>query len=168
VAQATGANIQVIPGYRSGGEMNLAMERGEVHGRGNYYEGFLATNPDWIEENKIKFLFRMGDPHPDLMDVPAVVDMVDNDEDRAMLALLEAPLLAGQAFYLAPGVPEDRVNAVRQAFTDMLNDPEFLAEAEALNLVIRTKSAEDIAAAMENVFATPPEVAAQLDEMFRN
>jgi tripartite-type tricarboxylate transporter receptor subunit TctC len=168
VAKATGANLKVIPGYRSGGEMNLAMERGEVHGRGNYYEGFLATNPDWIADNKVKFLFRMGDAHPDLMDVPAVADMVDNEEDRALLTLLEAPLLVGQAFYVAPGVPEDRADALRQAFVDMLNDPEFIAESEALNLVVRTKTGAQVRAALEDVFATPPDVASKLDELFRN
>ena len=168
VAKATGANIQVIPGYRSGGEMNLAMERGEVHGRGNYYEGFLATNPDWIEEGKVKFLFRMGDEHPDLMEVPAVVDLVDNDEDRAMLTLLEAPLLVGQAFYVAPGVPADRAAALRQAFVDMLDDPEFVAESKALNLVIRTKTGDQVEAALESVFATPADVAGRLDELFKN
>ncbi|MGH8742547.1 MAG: hypothetical protein ACREUN_16615, partial [Burkholderiales bacterium] len=54
LAHLTGARIKVIPGYKSGGETNLAMERGEVQGRGNYYEGFLATNPDWVHDRKVK------------------------------------------------------------------------------------------------------------------
>lgn len=167
VSRISGAQINVIPGYKSGGEMNLAMERGEIQGRGNYYEGFVATNPDWIEENRLKFVFRMGDDHPDLMEVPRVADYVKTDADRQMLSLLEAPLKVGQAFYVHPNVPESRAEALRTAFTEMLGDEEFLAEAEKLNLVIRPKTAEEVEAVVEEVYATPKEVAAELDEIFR-
>ena len=168
VARMSGANIKVIPGYKSGGAMNLAMERGEVQGRGNYYEGFLATNPDWVEEDKIKFLFRMGDEHPDLMDVPLASSYAKTDQDRAMLGLLEAPLKVGQAFYTHPNVPEDRVAALRKAFTDMLADPDFQAEAEKFNLVVRSRTTEEVEANVKAVYDTPKELASELEAIFRN
>lgn len=168
VARMSGANIKVIPGYKSGGAMNLAMERGEVQGRGNYYEGFLATNPDWVEQKKIKFLFRMGDDHPDLMEVPLASSYAKTDQDRAMLGLLEAPLKVGQAFYTQPNVPEDRVAALRKAFTDMLADPDFKAEAEKLNLVVRTRTADEVEANVKAVYDTPKELASELEAIFRN
>ncbi len=166
IAEMTGAKLQIIPGYKSGGEMNLAMERGEVEGRGNYYEGFLATNPDWIENNKLQFVFRMGDEHPDLMDVPAAASYATTDEHKKMLGLLEAPLKVGQAFYVHENVPEDRVAALRKAFEDMLVDEAFLAEAENLNLVIRAKSADGVADVVKETYATPKETAKKLDEIF--
>lgn len=167
IAEMTGAKLEIIPGYKSGGEMNLAMERGEVQGRGNYYEGFLATNPDWIENKKLRYVFRMGDDHPDLMDVPQASDYAKTDEHKQMLGLLEAPLRIGQAFYVHENVPADRVAALRTAFEEMLADEEFQAEAERLNLVIRTKSAADVETIAKNTYATPKETAQKLDELFR-
>jgi len=167
IAEMTGAKLNIIPGYKSGGEMNLAMERGEVEGRGNYYEGFLATNPDWIENNKLHYVFRMGDDHPDLMDVPLASSYAETDEHKKMLGLLEAPLKIGQGFYVHENVPQDRVTALRQAFADMLADPEFQAEAETLNLVVRPKSAEDVAAIVKETYATPKETADKLNALFK-
>ena len=166
VAHVSGANLDVIPGYNSGGDTNLAMERGEVGGRGNFFEGFLATNPDWVDEGKVKFVFRMGPENPALEGVPTPADYVDTDEERAMLRLLEAPMQVGQSFYVAPGVPEDRVEALRKAFAAMLEDPKFLAEAEQMNLVVNPRSWEEVRAVIDEVYNdTPPETAAALEEI---
>lgn len=167
VAHVTGANLSVLPGYESGGQTNLAMERGEVQGRGNFYEGFLATNPDWIRDGKVRFVFRMGPDHPDLAAVPHVRDMVKTDEQKAMLAVLEAPLAVGQSFYVAEGVPADRVAALRTAFEAMLADPAFLAEAQNANLEINPRSWQDVQAVLADVYAkTTPETAKALDAIF--
>lgn len=164
VAHVSGANLDVIPGYQSGGDTNLAMERGEVQGRGNFFEGFLATNPDWVAEGKVRFVYRMGPPNPALEGVPTPADFVDTDEERAMLRLLEAPMQIGQSFYVAPEVPEARVEALRQAFSAMLEDPEFLAEAEEMNLVINPRTWEEVRAVMDEVYnETPAETAAALE-----
>jgi len=95
LAYLTGARIKVIPGYKSGGETNLAMERGEVQGRGNYYEGFLATNPDRVRAKKVKFVFRLGPDHPDLAGVPSARQYAKTPKQQQMLRVLESPLAVG-------------------------------------------------------------------------
>lgn len=159
----TGAKIKVIAGYKSGGETNLAMERGEVQGRGNYYEAFLATNPDWIRDKKIKFIFKMGADHPDLASVPAAARYATTEKQKAMLRVLEAPLSIGQAFYVAKEVPKDRTAALRDAFRKMLVDPQFLAEADKSKLFVNPLGHEDIARIVSEVFATPPRLFGELE-----
>jgi len=165
VAHSMGADLTISAGYNSGGETNLAIERGEVQGRGNYYSGFLATNPDWIEDGKLKFLFKMGPDHPDLADVPTARSMVSGKDNLAMLALLEAPLNVGQAFYVHKDVPAERAKALRQAFMAMIQDPEFLAAAGEMNLELDPKGADYIAEFIDQIRNTPRAVANQLDQI---
>jgi tripartite-type tricarboxylate transporter receptor subunit TctC len=165
LAHLTGARIKVIPGYKSGGETNLAMERGEVQGRGNYYEGFLATNPDWVRDKKVKFVFRLGPDHPDLAGVPPARQYAKTPKQQQMLRVLEAPLAVGQAFYVAAEVPKDRVEALRAAFKSMLADPQFKAEAEKMKLHIDPRDPAEIAEAVAKVYETPKEIAAELNAL---
>jgi tripartite-type tricarboxylate transporter receptor subunit TctC len=165
LAHLTGARIKVIPGYKSGGETNLAMERGEVQGRGNYYEGFLATNPDWVRDKKVKFVFRLGPDHPDLAGVPAAAQFAKTPRQQQMLRVLEAPLAVGQAFYVAAEVPKERVEALRGAFKAMLADAQFKAEAEKMQLFIDPSPPAEVADAVAKVYDTPKEVFAELNAL---
>lgn len=165
LAHLTGARIKVIPGYKSGGETNLAMERGEVQGRGNYYEGFLATNPDWVRDKKVKFVFRLGPDHPDLAGVPSARQFAKTPKQQQMLRVLEAPLAVGQAFYVAAGVPKERVEALRTAFKNMLADPQFKGEAEKMQLYIDPNPPAEVAEAVAKVYETPKEVFGELNAL---
>jgi tripartite-type tricarboxylate transporter receptor subunit TctC len=168
LAHVSGAQLKVVPGYKSGGDTNLAMERGEVQGRGNFYEGFLATNPDWIADKKVKFVFKAGPDHPDLADVAPASKYVKTPEEKQMLGLLEAPLNLGQSFYVVGDVPDDRKAALRKAFEDMLKDPEFLAEAEKLNLYINPLGYAAVTSVVEEVYKTPKDVVDGLGKILEN
>jgi len=163
LAWATGSRIKVIPGYKSGGETNLALERGEVQGRGNFYEGFLATNPDWVRDKKVKFVFRMGPDHPDLASVPPASKYMKTPAQQQMLRVLEAPLAMGQAFYLPAGVPAQRVAAMREAMQKMLSDPAFKAEANKLNMFLNPRGYAEVADVVAKVYETPKPLLAELD-----
>jgi tripartite-type tricarboxylate transporter receptor subunit TctC len=163
LAHVLKARIKVIPAYKSGGETNIAMERGEVHARGNFYEGFLATNADWIRDRKVKFIFKMGPDHPDLVNVPAASRFMTTPAQQQMLRVLESPLALGQAFYAPPAVPADRVAALRDAFQKMLGDPAFKTEAEKMGLFLNPRSHADIADVVQKVYETPKDVMSELD-----
>lgn len=165
LAHLTGARLRVIPGYKSGGETNLAMERGEVEGRGNYYEGFLTTNPDWIRDKKVKFVFKLGPDHPDLKDVPAGSQYAKTPRQQQMLRMLEAPLDIGQAFYVAPEVPKERVAALREGFKKMLADPQFIAETQKIQLYVNPRGPDEIERVVAKVYETPKEVFAELNAL---
>lgn len=158
MAHLTGAKIKAVTGYKSGGATNLALERGEIQGRGNYYSAFMATNPDWIRDKKVSFAFKMGPDHPDLKNVPDAGVYAKTDSQKDMLRVLEAPLNVGQGFYLPPGVPAERVAAVRKAFVDMLNDPVFQADAKKLRLVINPRTTDQVVKVIADVYKTPKPV----------
>ena len=158
MAHITGAKLKVVTGYKSGGAMNLAMERGEVQGRGNFYQGFLATNPDWVKDKTVKFVFKAGPDHPDLADVSPASKYAKNDAEKQMLGLIEAPFNIGQSFYVTGEVPDDRKAALRTAFQNMLKDPVFLADAEKLNLYINPLTHDQIVPVIEAVYKTPKDV----------
>ena len=67
-----GTKFKVVTGYKSGGDINLAIERGEVDGRFNYWSGFTSVKSDWIRDGKLKFLFRTGPRAPDMPELPTL------------------------------------------------------------------------------------------------
>jgi tripartite-type tricarboxylate transporter receptor subunit TctC len=157
-----GTKFKVITGYKGGGAMNLAVERGEVWGRTNYYSGYLGVRPDWIRDKKIVFLATIGPPRPEVKDVPRMRDMVKPGIDRQMIDLLESNFNVGQAFYVPPGVPKARVNMLRKSFTAMLKDPLFHAEAKKRRVPTITRTWQQVEAAVKIGYASPKHVAEKL------
>jgi tripartite-type tricarboxylate transporter receptor subunit TctC len=164
-----GAKMRVISGYPGGNEITLAMERGEVQGRcGWSWSSVKATHPTWVQDKKIKILMQLSlAKHPDLPDVPLIMDLAKNDEQRQILKLVFARQVMGRPFLGPPGIPDDRLTALRKAFMDTMKDPEFLAEAEKGKLEITPVSGEDIQKLVTEVYATPKDVAAKAGAMLK-
>src|SRR5919205_1936469 len=141
-----GTKFKIILGYPGGNDINLAMERGEVEGRGsNSWASWKATRPDWLKEKKINILVQIGlNKAPDLPDVPLLMELAMNPEDKAVLRLLSAPSTIGRPIFTTPGVPEDRVKALREAFDATMKDPALLEEAKKANLEIDPVSGEEL------------------------
>jgi tripartite-type tricarboxylate transporter receptor subunit TctC len=154
-----GTKFQIIRGY-SGGDLMLAVERGEVQGRCGFgWASLKATKPDWIQNKKINLLAQFSyKPHPELPDVPVMMDMVSKPEDKSALRLIFATQEMGRPFAAAPGIPADRAGALRQAFQSALKDPELLAEANKQNLEIDPISGEEITKLLVDLYETPKDV----------
>ena len=157
-----GTKFKVITGYKGGGAMNLAVERGETWGRTNYYSGYLGVRPDWLRDGKIVFLATIGPPRPEVKDVPRVRDLVKPGIDRQMVDLLESNFNVGQGFYVPPDVPKATVNVLRKAFTAMLKDPEFHALAKKRRVPSITRTWQQVEAAVKVGYSSPPHVAERL------
>ena len=162
-----GTKFRVILGYPGGNEINLAMERGEVAGRGsNAWASYKSTRPDWIAEKKINILVQIGlRKASDLPDVPLLMDVAANDLDKAALRLLSAPTTIGRPFFAPPGVPAERVKALRAAFNAMVKDTAFLEEAKKLNLDIDAVSGEDLQKIVSEIIDAPAPVKKRLAEL---
>jgi tripartite-type tricarboxylate transporter receptor subunit TctC len=156
-----GTKMRVISGYPGGAEINLAMERGEVQGRcGWSWSSVPATHPQWIKDKKIKILAQLSlAKHPDLLDVPLVMDLVKNEEQRQILRLIFARQVMGRPFLGPPGIPADRLATLRKAFMDTMKDPDFLAEAKKADLEVTPVPGEDIQKLVEEIYQTPKEIA---------
>jgi tripartite-type tricarboxylate transporter receptor subunit TctC len=155
-----GTKIKLIQGYNGSTGVHLAMERGEVQGRcGLGWDSIVARYSHWIKENKVSILAQFGlSKHPDLPQVPLIVDLAKTTEDRQLAELLLAPLEMGRPFYAPPGVPADRVEILRRAFDATAKDPEFLADAEKQKVEIFHMSGEAVETLVRRIHATPPAV----------
>jgi tripartite-type tricarboxylate transporter receptor subunit TctC len=153
-----GTKFKLVTGYKGGGEVNLAIERGEVQGRANFYEGFVGATPQWIQGHKLKFFFVVGPPVPELPNVPRLKDVITSKEGRQMLNLIDSTLQIGQAFFLPPGTPKARVDAMTAAFARMVKDKDFLVDAEKRRLMIAPKAPPDIRKEIAEAYATPPAI----------
>jgi len=159
-----GFKFKVITGYESTPKIHLAMERGEVQGNGATNWSTVKTiNANWIAEKKIKVLAQWAlRRNPELPDVPMVLDLAKNDTERQALLLALARLEFGRPFFVPPGVPAARVDALRRAFDATMKNREFLAEAEKLKNDIDPLTGEQVAALVEQVMRTAPETAARV------
>ena len=159
-----GTKFKIIIGYPGGNDINLAMEKGEVDGRGsNAWGSWKATRPDWLRDKKINILVQIGlTKAPDPPDVPLLIDLASNDEDRAILKLLSASSTIGRPVFTSPGVPAERVKALRDAFDAMVKDPVFLAEAGKEHFDINPVAGGELQKIVADIVATPRPIADRL------
>lgn len=160
VNEILGFKYKLIAGYKGTADINLAMERGEVHGvSGLTWAGTRSATPEWVRDKKIIIIAQYGrTAHPDLPDVPLVIDLAKNDRDRQALNLIFSRQEIGRPYATSPGVPAERLTALRRAFDATMKDPEFLADAERAKLDILPVNGEDVAEMISGLSATPPDV----------
>jgi len=162
-----GTKFRLVTGYPGGNDVDLAMERGEVMGRcGWSWSSVVATHKSWIDEHKINVLVQLSlSKHPDLPNVPLVMDLANNDEQRQIFKLVFARQPMGRPFLAPPGVPSDRVSVLREAFMDTMKDGDFLAEAEKMKLEINPVAGDAVQEIVQDVYKTPKPIAAAVAEM---
>jgi tripartite-type tricarboxylate transporter receptor subunit TctC len=155
-----GADIQVIPGYPGSRELNLAMHRGEVDGVCSIDASSIRSQwPDDVRSGQLKLVIQMGNKKSDEFgDIPSVFDYAKTDEQRAVFEVLFKQLLLGRPLAGPPGIPPDRLRALRAALTATMQDSEFLADAAKVGLEIDPASVEEVEALLKRYAAYPPEI----------
>jgi tripartite-type tricarboxylate transporter receptor subunit TctC len=155
-----GTKFKIITGYPGGNDVSLAIERGEVDGRcGWSWSSVMTTRPAWIATKKIVVLVQMSlAKHPDLPDVPLIMDLAKTDEQRQIFRLIFSRQVMGRPFLAPPGIPADRLAALRRAFDDTMADKDFLADADQNKFEINPVSGEQIEALVKEGYQTPPDV----------
>jgi tripartite-type tricarboxylate transporter receptor subunit TctC len=153
-----GTRFKIVTGYASGTQINLAMERGEVDGRDNSWASWKTTKPDWIKEHRINVIARFGPAVSDL-DAPSIDAAVASADERRIIELVLSGAQLGRPFAVAPGVPPERVAALRAAFDAVMRDADFLAEAKALNFDVAPIGGEALQGIVERVVNTPADLA---------
>jgi tripartite-type tricarboxylate transporter receptor subunit TctC len=155
-----GTKFRIVFGYPGGQHIDLAMERGEVEGRGtNTYSGWMASKPTWIPEKKIIPLIQSGlEKEPALPHVPLIVDQPVRDQDRPLLRFMANSATVGRPLATTPGVPAERVAALRAAFAATIRDSEFIATAKKENMEIRPQTAEELTQVILQLLTAPQDV----------
>jgi tripartite-type tricarboxylate transporter receptor subunit TctC len=153
-----GTRFKIVLGYPGGNDVNLALERGEVEVRGsNSWTSFKTTRPDWIAEHKVNILVQIGlAKAPDLPDVPLLMELGQNDDDRRLLRTLSASTHIGRPIFTTPGVPAERVAALRKAFDTMVHDPAFIEEAKREKFDIDPSTGEAMQTVVNEMMTIPP------------
>jgi tripartite-type tricarboxylate transporter receptor subunit TctC len=154
------ANIKVIQGYAGTRDINLAMQRGEVHGTcGLFGSSIRSSFADDVKAGRLKVVIQMGNKRSDDFGaVPSVFDYAKTDMDRAVLDVHFGQLLLGRPWAGPPGIPADRLKALREALVATMKDPEFMAEANKAGLDIDPASPEEVEDLLKRFAAFPPEV----------
>lgn len=162
-----GTRFKIVPGYRGGGPMNKAMEAGEVHGRGSFYNSYVTTKSDWVRDGKLIHLVQVGPSLTALKGVPNLRDVAKTKEQQRMVDFIEAPAYVGHGFFAPPGTPKDRVAALRESFWKAVNDPAFLADAKKRNIVVDPLEAEKVQSVIDKAMSTPKPILAKYREMVK-
>jgi tripartite-type tricarboxylate transporter receptor subunit TctC len=151
-----GTKFKVIMGYGTT-EQRLAVERGEVDGVcGLSYSTLKAANADWILNKRINILLQTGAKRQaDLVDVPLLLDLVANPEDKKVIELLSFAQEMGRPFLMPPGTPKDMVAVIRRAFDATLKDPQFLADAGKALLEVDPLTGEEMEQVLKRAYAAP-------------
>ncbi len=166
--ETLGTKLKLIVGYPGQNDALLAMERGELDGYPSvFYNSLVSTRPTWLPEKKVKLIVQYGaEKLAQLPDVPFVLDLVKNEEDRQLWRAAVGPIATGRPYLLPPGVPADRVIAMRKAFWDAINDPEFLSEQAKANLGADTpRTGEQIQDIIVTSYRSPPAVVERLKKL---
>ena len=160
VSGLLGANLRLVAGYAGGNEMNFAMERGEVDGRcGWSWSSVTSTAQDWIDEGTIVVLLQVAlRKHPELPQVPLIMDFAQTEEERQILRLVLLRGVLGRPYLAPPGIPPELAAALRHAFDTMVQDIAFLTEASRLRLEITPISGEELQRLIAEVYASPANI----------
>jgi tripartite-type tricarboxylate transporter receptor subunit TctC len=157
------AQIKLVTGYHGTTPIIIAMERGEVEGLCGYsWSTIKSKHQAWLKEKKINILIQAAlQKEDDIPDVPLALDLATTDEQRQILKVFLTSQEMARPFAAPPGVPADRVAALRNAFQQMLKDPEFLAETQKLRLDVHPMDGPTMEKLLKEIYATPKNVLAQ-------
>jgi len=162
-----GAKFKIVSGYPGQGDVLLAMERGEIQGTADWsWSEIKARHADYLTGKKITLLLQNAlRKAPDLPDIPLATEFIKDDTDRKVAQLyfglkeVARPILAG------PGVPADRLEALRAAFMMLKDDAGFKADAETIGIEVDPTPAQKIEDYVKLAASASPEVVRRLSEI---
>ena len=165
-----GTKLSLVFGYPGQNDVFLAMERGEVDGHSCvFYSSLVSTRPDWIKNKQVKLLLQYGPSKEQaISDVPFAPDLVVNPDDKLLMQASFAPLALGRPYVMPPGVPAERVEAMREAMDAVVKDQDFVGEIEKLKLRIDgPRSGEQVQALIKSTYAMSPSILDRLRKLMQ-
>jgi tripartite-type tricarboxylate transporter receptor subunit TctC len=161
-----GTQFKVVDGYPGSTEILLAMERHEVDGICQTYNAFRRVRGDWLDSGKAKVLFNIENaPFQADKTVPSIFSFIHNEEDKEVLDVITSSVLFGRPYVTPPGVPAERLAALRKAFEATLKDATFLDDARKQGLNVQYRPGPELQELTDRLFKIPPAIvdkAAQL------
>lgn len=161
-----GTQFKIVSGYNGGADVNIAMERGEVHGRMQYWGGWTSIKQDWLKEGRLIHFLQYGPRIPAIPDVPRFVDLVSGADEKAMVRFMEVAPNVGMGFWVSPEVPADRAAALEKAFMALMVDPKFKEAVVSRGLEYGPVDGATVRRIVAEAYATPKPVIERLRKIF--
>ena len=161
MAQALlGLSFNIVAGYESSNDVVLAMERGEVHGQSSSLQGWAIARPQWLTDGRIAHLLYMGPPDPlGAPGVPYLRDLVSTEREKALVDFIEIGSNMGWPLFAPPGVPADRIEGLRAAFSALMTDQEFARAVEStVKAQLQPRLGRDLDEFVERALETPDDI----------
>jgi tripartite-type tricarboxylate transporter receptor subunit TctC len=151
--------FKLVRGYEGNASVFLAMERGEIDGGTTGWFTIKSTKKEWLDGKKVNILVQhMAERHPDLPNVPTLVELARNAEEKQLLRLFASEGVVGKSILAPPGLPASTLTVLRRAFDAMTRDPEFIADADKIQAELDPMPGEKLQAMIEAVAHTPPAI----------
>jgi tripartite-type tricarboxylate transporter receptor subunit TctC len=162
-----GAKMKIVRGYKGTTDIVLAMDRGEVDIVGAYgLPGIMVSKPGWITKGEATILYQAAlKRHRLIPNVPTLPELAQSDEGRVILRAAASTGEFGRSILTTPGVPPERLAALRAAFAAMLKDPDFVAATEKRKMMIDPGTGEELDALVNETLKLPKDVAVNIRKM---
>jgi tripartite-type tricarboxylate transporter receptor subunit TctC len=172
VEETLGVKLHMVLGYGGGGDMNLAMEKGEAQCRAGTVSAYVGREPTrtWIKKGFVRALVQSGAKrYSKLPDVPTLYELMETHKTPDAMKRLAKALLSsgdmGRPFIGPPGMPAERVKVFREAFAKTMSDPALLAAAEKKKWDLDPSSGEELEATAKEVMVQPPQVIERMKKL---
>ena len=157
--EVMGAKMKVVPGYVGESDILVALERGEIQGNSAGLANLLSAEPEWLRDGKVRILVQFGRERlPELPDVPAAPELAANDVDRDMLRFFALKYDMAYTLITPPGVPPERLAALRAAFDATMKDPDYIAAAKKISLPVNPLSGDDVTKLIAQIQEAPQNI----------
>ena len=173
--EGLGAKFHMVVGYGGGGEMNLAIEKGEVHCRAGTVSAYVGREPTrtWAKNGFVRALVQSGATrYPKLPDAPTIYELMETfrtpDATKRVAKVLLSAGDLGRPFIAPPGTPAERIKILREAFTKTMSDPALLADAKKRGWDIDVLNGEELEAVAKDILVQPPEVIARVKKLLES
>jgi tripartite-type tricarboxylate transporter receptor subunit TctC len=159
-----GTRFKIVTGYPGSAAVYLAVEKGEVDGAGSSpWSSWKVSRPQWVRDKQIIPLVQVGlKQDKDLVDVPRLIDLAQNDEQQQMFSFVSAPAAIERPYAGPPGMPAEALAIYRRAFAEMVKDSKFREEVLRLNLDLDPQSGSEVAKIVSGIVTAPPAIVAKV------
>ena len=170
INELAGTNINILPAYPGEAEVLLAIERGELDGiPAMPLEAIKALRPQWLASGEMRILLQLvPSPMAEYPDVPNILQIITNADDRAAMNSIILGAALGRPFFAPPGVPKERVEALRKAFDAAVSSPDLEAESAKSNVAIDPIAGVEVAGIIKRLNSPSEKVLKKLQSIFAN
>lgn len=163
-----GTKFKLVMGYKGSNEAMLAVERGEVEGHSTAWEALKTAHPNWVKDGDVVLPVQFALKRiAELPNVPTALEFAKTDEQKRVLSAILAATEVGISFFTTPGVPSDRVAALRKAFTDTMADPEFKADIAKVRVGLDPLDGEELQKLVAEVSDLPADLTEKVKKVYQ-